>query len=285
MKIGITERGDASIDYQWKGKLPSVDGAILITKNLTDQFIDTVIKCYENGDKLIVHATCTGWGRTDFEPNVPDYKTQLHQLKKLIKKGFPADHCVLRIDPIFPTLSGLNRVMEVIHEFQKQKTGIKRIRISVYDEYHHVKERLKAAGYRPCYGENFHASPKQMESVANALRQFSYCTYSHHGQVTMRSQFETCAEDLLVKRYPHSFKQVGCVSNKDIELMGLEPVLNKEENGQQRTGCHCLTCKTELLTNKYRCPNQCIYCYWKDKKEVQNQEIQIRCLEHPDIII
>lgn len=43
MKIGITERGDASIDYQWKGKLPSVDGAILITKNLTDQFIDTVI--------------------------------------------------------------------------------------------------------------------------------------------------------------------------------------------------------------------------------------------------
>ncbi len=285
MKIGITERGDASIDYQWKGKLPSVDGAILITKNLTDQFIDTVIKCYENGDKLIVHATCTGWGRTDFEPNVPDYKTQLHQLKKLIKKGFPADHCVLRIDPIFPTLSGLNRVMEVIHEFQKQKTGIKRIRISVYDEYHHVKERLKAAGYRPCYGENFHASPKQMESVANALRQFSYCTYSHHGQVTMRNQFETCAEDLLVKRYPHSFKQVGCVSNKDIELMGLEPVLNKEENGQQRTGCHCLTCKTELLTNKYRCPNQCIYCYWKDKKEVQNQEIQIRCLEHPDIII
>lgn len=268
MKIGITERGDASIDYQWVEKLPSVDGTILITKNLTDRFIDTVIKCYENGDKLIVHATCTGWGRTDFEPNVPDYKTQLHQLKKLIKKGFPADHCVLRIDPIFPTLSGLNRVMEVIHEFQKQKTGIKRIRISVYDEYHHVKERLKAAGYRPCYGKNFHASPKQMESVANALRQFSYCTYSHHGQVTMRNQFETCAEDLLVKRYPHSFKQVGCVSNKDIELMGLEPVLNKEENGQQRTGCHCLTCKTELLTNKYRCPNQCIYCYWKDKKEV-----------------
>ncbi len=268
MKIGITERGDASIDYQWVEKLPSVDGTILITKNLTDRFIDTVIKCYGNGDKLIVHATCTGWGRTDFEPNVPDYKTQLHQLKKLIKKGFPADHCVFRIDPIFPTLSGLNRVMEVIHEFQKQKTGIKRIRISVYDEYHHVKERLKAAGYRPCYGENFHASPKQMESVANALRQFSYCTYSHHGQVTMRNQFETCAEDLLVKRYPHSFKQVGCVSNKDIELMGLEPVLNKEENGQQRTGCHCLTCKTELLTNKYRCPNQCIYCYWKDKKEV-----------------
>ena len=105
MKIGITERGDASIDYQWVEKLPSVDGTILITKNLTDRFIDTVIKCYGNGDKLIVHATCTGWGRTDFEPNVPDYKTQLHQLKKLIKKGFPADHCVLRIDPIFPTLS------------------------------------------------------------------------------------------------------------------------------------------------------------------------------------
>ena len=206
-----------------------------------------------NGDKLIVHATCTGWGETDFEPNVPDYKTQLHQLKKLINKGFPADYCVLRIDPIFPTLFGLKRVMEVLHEFEKQQTGIQRIRISIYDEYNHVKERLKAAGYNPCYGKNFYASQKQMENVANALRSFSY-------------QFETCAEDLLAKKYPNSFKQVGCVSNKDIDLMGLASVLNKEENGQQRTGCHCLTCKTELLTNKYRCPNQCIYCYWRDKK-------------------
>lgn len=160
---------------------------------------------------------------------------------------------MLRIDPIFPTLSGLKRVMEVIHEFEKQQTGIQRIRISIYDEYNHVKERLKVAGYNPCYGKNFYASQKQMENVANALRSFSY-------------QFETCAEDLLAKKYPNSFKQVGCVSNKDIELMGLEPVLNKEENGQQRTGCHCLTCKTELLTNKYRCQNQCIYCYWRDKK-------------------
>lgn len=39
MRIGITERGDASIDYSWVDKVSNIDGAILITKNLTDKFI------------------------------------------------------------------------------------------------------------------------------------------------------------------------------------------------------------------------------------------------------
>ena len=56
---------------------------------------------------------------------------------------------------------------------KNNKTGIQRIRISIYDEYNHVKERLKAAGYNPCFGKNFYASQKQMENVANALRSFS----------------------------------------------------------------------------------------------------------------
>ena len=36
--IGITERGDAAIDYSWIRKLDSVDGAILITKNVSQMF-------------------------------------------------------------------------------------------------------------------------------------------------------------------------------------------------------------------------------------------------------
>ena len=71
-----------------------------------------------DGVKLIVHATCTGWGNTDLEPNVHDYKWQLAQLKKLIGAGFPTNHCVLRIDPIFPTNNGLKRVIEVLQEFE-----------------------------------------------------------------------------------------------------------------------------------------------------------------------
>lgn len=193
MKIGITERGDASIDYVWVHKAPKIDGTILITKNLTDEFIRTVIKLYNNGVKLIVHATCTGWGNTDLEPNVHDYKWQLAQLKKLIDAGFPANHCVLRIDPIFPTDNGLKRVVEVLQEFERLDTGVTRIRISVYDEYKHVKERLKAKGYQPCYSDRFYANNQQMLSVANTLSMFPY-------------KFEVCAEDILIQNFPPNFR-------------------------------------------------------------------------------
>jgi hypothetical protein len=55
--IGITERGDAGIDYEWLEKIHSVKAAILITKEVNDTFIDNVI----NKNNVIVHATVTGW--------------------------------------------------------------------------------------------------------------------------------------------------------------------------------------------------------------------------------
>ena len=44
MKIGITERGDAGLNFDWRDKLPSVDGAVLITKCLNDDFIEAVLE-------------------------------------------------------------------------------------------------------------------------------------------------------------------------------------------------------------------------------------------------
>lgn len=49
MKIGITERGDPSIDFTWTKKLDKVDGAILITKNLTGQLPQTDRKTVSRG--------------------------------------------------------------------------------------------------------------------------------------------------------------------------------------------------------------------------------------------
>ena len=88
-----------------------------------------------------------------------------------------------------------------------------------------------------------------MAKVVEALSKYTY-------------RFETCAEDLITS---DKFKSVGCVSLKDISLMKLERPSNIElENMQKRTGCHCLSCKKELLTNKEQCPNACVYCYWKN---------------------
>ena len=245
MKIGITERGDAGLDLSWFDKLGSVDGAVIITKNLTsNNFKSKVLSVKEH---IILHCTCTGYGGSIVEPNVPVYKEQLDSLKQLIDDGFPSSHVVLRIDPIFPSIKGLRRVKAVLDYFSSLNLGIRIIRISLIDEYSHVKERYRQLGIRPLY-KGFSPSKEQVALVAKFLSQYNF-------------DFETCAEDYLCSLMPNA-NIIGCISKKDLKILGI-----KEEdlsiNPQHRTGCHCLSCKTELLTNKKQCPHKCIYCYWR----------------------
>ncbi len=257
MKIGITERGDASINTIWYPKLltKGLDGAILITKNVTDDFIQRVIRLHKAEVKLIIHATCTGWGGTWMEPNVPDYKTQINQVYKLIQDGFPANCIVLRIDPIIPNDEGLQRVHEVM-DYAKRILPLycMRIRVSILDEYPHVKKRLRDMGKESIYpGNQFQASIAQMQKTADLL-----CA-----ELDLPYVYETCAENTLVAYCPERFLPVGCVSVKDMNLMGLSVPEGLIENMQNRRGCHCLSCKTELLNTKGQCPHRCVYCYWK----------------------
>lgn len=256
MKIGITERGDAGIDFAWYKKLESgyVDGAILITKNITPMFIQLVMQCYNTGKKLIIHSTCTGLGGTLFEPNVPYYTEQIDNLVKLHDAGFPLENCVLRIDPIIPTRNGLNCVKNVIaYAEDKGILSDVRMRISIYDEYKHVKERLNNAGILSLYpGTQFYASTDQFKQVAEFLSEYDYIFY-------------TCAEPKLIKYTKiGQVLQYGCVSEQDLQIMGIEIPEHMLTNMQNRNGCLCLSCKTELLTEKKQCPHKCIYCYWKN---------------------
>lgn len=250
MKIGITERGDAGLDYGWMPKLNEVDGAILITKNITDDFIRHVTLLNSRHYPLIVHATCTGWGGTVIEPMAPEWRKQLRQLKELIDEGFPIERCVLRIDPIFPTNRGLERVCDILD--QAFVTGLlprMRVRISILDEYPHVKKRFQRIGMAPVYGKEFQPSEEMLEKVRKTLSRYDI-------------QFHTCAEPKLVDDNG-LFVQSGCVSEIDLRLMGL-PVKRTGMNPQNRNGCKCLSGKKELLENKYPCLHGCKYCYWKD---------------------
>lgn len=247
-KIGITERGDASIDYAWTGKLDSVDMAVLITKNITKRFAGTVLDLHRAGRRLVVHATCTGWGGTYMEPNVPPYETQLASLRRLIDEGFPMRQCVLRVDPIIPTPEGLERlrsVLDAAHDLGLLP-GI-RVRVSIVDEYRHVKDRLAASGHDAIYNRlRKYPTPDEIMAVKYVLGDYS-CV-----------RFETCAEPMLSMA---NVFHVGCVSRADLDLFGLTTDVT-ETNMQNRSGCLCLKGKTELLSNKKRCPNQCMYCYW-----------------------
>ncbi len=253
MKIGITERGDAGINLRWKKTIKNTDGAILITKNITDSFKTTIQKLHKE-KPIILHATCTGWGNTIIEPNVPPYQKQLANLNDLIQSGFPKKNCVLRIDPIFPTPNGIRRALDVLNNARQlnlitpKDPDSLRIRISVLDEYPHVKKRFQNAGFPAIYKDRFYAPKKMMDNLADTLAKTGY-------------QFECCAEPFLTK---DCFIHQGCISELDLHIMNQKPPANIKTNPQNRTGCMCLNIKKELLTDRHPCPHKCLYCFWKD---------------------
>lgn len=252
MKIGITERGDAGIDLSWSSRLNDVDGAILITKSVNMNFINEVLKATK---PLIIHATCTGYGGTEMEPYVPSVREQINGICTLIESGFNPHNIVFRIDPIFPTDKGIMKFHEVMAEYLKYlyPKGVDRVRISVLDEYAHVRKRFEDHGWGSIYNGSMTAHVYQIHALCRAL--FAY-----------QINFETCAEP-SIDTAGMNILRVGCVSVKDICIMGLREKYDGSSsvNPQNRNGCLCLSCKTELLKNKHRCPHQCVYCYWKDK--------------------
>lgn len=246
MIIGITEKGDPSIDYAWTKKMSLVDGAILITKNLTPKFMDEILKVKE---KVILHASCTGYGGTIVEPNLPCFQKQLDNIRELIARGFPQKQIVVRIDPIIPTKKGIQLVRTIVEYIQ---TDIKRFRVSVIDMYPHVAKRF-TENHLPLPFEKFQANAEQFSDLNKELEDLQ----KEYGVV-----FESCAEIFL-----NSVKQTGCVGKDDIKLLGLELDDTTDSLKGQRPGCLCSSAKSEMLEglkcDNYGCAYKCLYCYWK----------------------
>lgn len=181
------------------------------------------------------------------EPHVPKYSEQLDNLLKLINSGFPLSNVVLRVDPIFPDKSGLLRAKQVL-DFTLYEIPDVRVRISVFDQYKHVKERFSSAGIPILYNGSMFAGYDLLDRVSYFLSKYPFI-------------FETCGEPYLRGQ---NIIQRGCVSNKDLEIFGITLPDTYSENPQGRKGCKCLNIKYEMLNNKHRCAHQCLYCYWHD---------------------
>lgn len=236
-EIGITERGDAGIDFSWVDKLFNIN--IIISKQLRPDNHDLIENLVKYKDKIIFHMTCTGYGGTKIEPNVPTTQEVYNGLQCLLNAGFPIDHVVLRTDPIIPTDKGISVVKNVWDKFSD--TGITRCRFSIIDMYPHVKNRfIEEFGTAPF--DSFCAPKCMIDNVESAMK--DYCFYT----------FESCAEGIG--------NRIGCISRKDFDTLGVP--FEQSEGGFQRKGCLCCAGKTELLTSTHRCKSKCIYCYWKD---------------------
>jgi hypothetical protein len=109
--------------------------------------------------------------------------------------------------------------------------------------YPHVKERMAQHNIKLPYSTFI--APKEM--IDNALIMLN-CYDDIY-------ELESCAENTT--------HQLGCISQKDFDILGVIGIA--QPVGYQRKGCMCIAGKTELLSNKTRCPNECVYCYWRDK--------------------
>lgn len=248
LKIGVTERGDAALDLSWSKKLDKVDGAILITKNVNEQFKEEVMK---HKDKVIVHCTCTGLGGTVYEPNVPTWQKQISNICDLVSRGFPSKQVVIRIDPLLPTNNGMLDIAEQVVE--ASSIVFKRCRISLVDMYPHVRNRFLWNQLLLPYGDSFYPSPMHIAMVDCWVRRMKK-TYGIH--------VESCAEGRL-KETEH----IGCVSEKDCNILGLDAGKDMLMHHRQRRDCMCIPGKVELLNDRHPCKHNCVYCYWKKEGE------------------
>ena len=252
-KIGTTEAGDAGLDLSWEERLSEVDAAVIITKQITKGFHDAALR---NADRVIVHATVTGYGGSILEPNVPTLKDEYNAVNRLVEDGFPKEKVVIRIDPIIPTETGIQTAETVFLNFMD--SGFSRFRISLIDMYPHVRSRFKKAGVKLPYGnDSFSPTVFHVEDVDKMLITVrSYWTKTKK-RTDSELRIEACAEPDL-KNVIHC----GCISDYDLDLFGLYDE-NSDCAGFQRKYCMCYSGKTELLKNKKRCGHQCLYCYWK----------------------
>ena len=255
--IGITEAGDAGRDLSWAEKLQDhkYAGAILITKSGDLPAFQRAVLALKK--PCIIHFTCTGWGGTAMEPNVTPVEDLFPSIRSFLDHGFPAERAVLRVDPIIPTVEGYSRLENVLQLYKEFLPDIKRIRISIYDDYHQAREEMIRRGYPPVDGitrwkneSQRRPSQEQVQRVAKLCVRL--CPDQH---------FEVCAEPELAAWDPGRFTWTGCVSEQDCEILGVE-VPDDLGRRQSRFGCRCISNKRELLSCRNRCPNNCAYCYW-----------------------
>lgn len=254
-KIGITEAGDAGIDLSWSDKMDTVDGAVLVTKCISPDFVNAVMK---HKDKVIVHATITGYGGSVLEPCVPYPYEQYGAVMYLVEQGFPKDKIVIRVDPIIPTKKGCEKALNVIKTFIDM--GFTRFRISAIDMYPHVRKRFVENNLPLPYGNSFSPNQEHLQAIDGLIIEAKNYAISL-GKRIGNLRIESCAEPGLTEAI-----SCGCISAFDLRLLELyngEPI---NSTGYQRKNCMCYSGKVELLEHKQQCPHQCLYCYWRTKK-------------------
>lgn len=121
---------DPTLSYEWINKLTEIN--IINTKVLNQEFCDIVL---QNKNKIFLHVTISGMGKTPFEPNIPSVKTTFDYLKYLVNNGFPINQILIIINPILPNDNGLKALkllLKVLTEYRELRLRWVRTNLLTY---------------------------------------------------------------------------------------------------------------------------------------------------------
>lgn len=111
--------------------------------------------------------------------------------------------------------------------------------------YKHVIERFQEEKIKPPY-ETFNASIVKINGLYSILQGICYVN---------NIDLEACGEEGF---------HTPCISQKDLDILQIKDI-KLIGSAEQRKTCSCPSYKTELIKGKpHRCPNKCLYCFWKD---------------------
>ena len=97
--------------------------------------------------------------------------------------------------------------------------------------------------------DTFHANKVLINGLYSILESVCYIN---------DMELEACGEP--------GFDPTPCISQKDIDILGLSDEIKLIGNAEQRHGCSCPANKVQILKQKpAQCENKCLYCFWKSK--------------------
>lgn len=238
-KFFITERGDVayqitSVRNKLKANYRHGDALLIVTKKLVSPSLQEL--CLEYKHCTIVHNNVTGFGGTYLEPGVSSVEETIEAFYDLRDMGFPEKQMVLRIDPIIPTDRGIATAMNVL---SLCPDFVKRVRVSFIDNYNHMS-RIGLPW------NSFNPPQECMDYAVDIISAFTN---------ERKMSLDACGEPSLAINS-------GCISIKDYDILGL-PRPDSDKRRGQRKGCMCLSTKTEILDKPLKCPNGCLYCYYR----------------------
>ena len=248
-------------------KLENVDAFLFCTKNP-----HPIIPYLEKINKpILFHITLTGY-KNDIEPNVPDKKKIISDIKT-ISKILGKDFVVVRYDPIFISekyniayhIKAISKICEELDGY------ISKIIISFIDDYKNVRNNYKILNVKKFDEKTYEAIGKNFSKIA------------HEHNIKIHTCFE---EENLVK---YGFDRDECLSHEFAYIMTGKKYPNW--NARKQKKCSCVQMVDIGVYNS--CSHMCKYCYanydensvkFNIKKHNVNSSLLIGDINDDDII-